>query len=202
MKDQSDDLSHHERTLLPWSIMNRFIKRVETRQWRLSWILVLLGFVGRINGGVLFIYCFWFVVVFCFVLLLGLFGGFWGFFWGVLLGCCCSFVVFLFVCFVCWFFLLVFFVVFFGGGILLLFCLFWVLFVCCFVIAFVAAAATLCFVDVFVFVVVVSLLFISSNRAFAYGAMDRWIIFFMVDSLRYFSFQPVFHNFCNKGCDM
>ena len=36
-------------------------------------------------------------------------------------------------------------------------------------------------------------------RAFVDGAMGR---FFMVDPLSYFGFQPVLHNWCNKGCGM
>ena len=35
-------------------------------------------------------------------------------------------------------------------------------------------------------------------RAFAYGAMGRQID----PSLSYFSFQPVLHDWCNKGCGM
>ena len=38
----------------------------------------------------------------------------------------------------------------------------------------------------------------SMVKAFAYSAMDRWID----PSLSYFLFQPVLHNWCNKGCDM
>ena len=34
-------------------------------------------------------------------------------------------------------------------------------------------------------------------RVFAHGAMDRS---FMVDPLSYFSFQPVIHDWRNKGC--
>ena len=39
-------------------------------------------------------------------------------------------------------------------------------------------------------IVVGCLLFVSSDRSF------------MVDPLSYFSFQPVLHNWCNKGCGM
>ena len=39
-------------------------------------------------------------------------------------------------------------------------------------------------------------------RAFAHGAMGRWIILHRVDSLSYFSFQPVIHDWCNKGRGM
>ena len=39
----------------------------------------------------------------------------------------------------------------------------------------------------------------SVVRAFAHGAMGRS---FMVDQLSYFSFQPVLHDWCNKGCGM
>ena len=35
-------------------------------------------------------------------------------------------------------------------------------------------------------------------RAFAHGAMGRQ----MVDPLSYFSFQPVLHDWCNKGRGM
>ena len=35
-------------------------------------------------------------------------------------------------------------------------------------------------------------------RAFTHGAMDHWID----PSLSYFSFQPVLHNWCNKGSSM
>ena len=38
-------------------------------------------------------------------------------------------------------------------------------------------------------------------RAFAHGAMGRRIDP-SVDPLSYFSFQPVFHDWCNKGRDM
>ena len=38
----------------------------------------------------------------------------------------------------------------------------------------------------------------SVVRAFTHGAMGRRI----GPSLSYFSFQPVFHNWCNKGCGM
>ena len=37
-------------------------------------------------------------------------------------------------------------------------------------------------------------------RVFAHGAMGR--VCFMVDPLSYFSFQPVLHDWCNKGCGM
>ena len=39
-------------------------------------------------------------------------------------------------------------------------------------------------------------------RAFAHGAMGRLDWSFMVDPLCYFSFQPVLHDLCNKGCGM
>ena len=39
-------------------------------------------------------------------------------------------------------------------------------------------------------------------RVFAHGAMGRRIDPSRVDPLRYFSFQPVLHNWCNKGCGM
>ena len=35
-------------------------------------------------------------------------------------------------------------------------------------------------------------------RAFAHGTMGCWIN----PSLTYFSFQPVLHDWCNKGCGM
>ena len=37
----------------------------------------------------------------------------------------------------------------------------------------------------------------SVVRAFAYGAIGCWI-----DPSSYFLFQPVFHNWCTKGCSM
>ena len=40
------------------------------------------------------------------------------------------------------------------------------------------------------------------GRVSAHGAMGRRIDSFMVEPLSYFSFQPVFHDWCNKGCDM
>ena len=39
-------------------------------------------------------------------------------------------------------------------------------------------------------------------RAFAHGAMGRRIDPSYVSPLTYFSFQPVLHNWCNKGCGM
>ena len=39
----------------------------------------------------------------------------------------------------------------------------------------------------------------SVERAFTHGASDQS---FMVDPLSYFSFQPVLHDWCNKGCGM
>ena len=39
-------------------------------------------------------------------------------------------------------------------------------------------------------------------RAFAHGAMCRWIDPSWVDPLSYFSFQPVLHDWCNKGRGM
>ena len=40
-------------------------------------------------------------------------------------------------------------------------------------------------------------------RAFAHGAMGSWDRSFMrVDSLSYFSSQPVLHDWCNKGRGM
>ena len=40
----------------------------------------------------------------------------------------------------------------------------------------------------------------SVVRAFAHGAMGRRID--PLNPLSYFSFQPVLHNWCNKGCGM
>ena len=37
----------------------------------------------------------------------------------------------------------------------------------------------------------------SVVRAFTHGAMGR-----RINSLSYFSFQPVVHDWCNKGCGM
>ena len=42
----------------------------------------------------------------------------------------------------------------------------------------------------------------SVVSAFAHGAMGRRINPPTVDPLSYFSFQPVLHDWCNKGCDM
>ena len=42
----------------------------------------------------------------------------------------------------------------------------------------------------------------SVVRAFAYVSMSRRIDPFMVDPISYFSFQPVLHDWCNKGRDM
>ena len=45
----------------------------------------------------------------------------------------------------------------------------------------------------------------SVVRVFAHGAMVRWVvrsILHGVDPLSYFSFQPVFHDWCNKGHGM
>ena len=39
-------------------------------------------------------------------------------------------------------------------------------------------------------------------RAFAHGVMGRRIDTSWVDPLSYFSFQPVFHDWCNKGRGM
>ena len=39
-------------------------------------------------------------------------------------------------------------------------------------------------------------------RAFAHGFDGSSDRSFMVDPLSYFSFQPVFHDWCNKGCGM
>ena len=37
------------------------------------------------------------------------------------------------------------------------------------------------------------------SRYDGYGSSDRS---FMVDTLSYFSYQPVLHDWCNKGCGM
>ena len=42
----------------------------------------------------------------------------------------------------------------------------------------------------------------SVVRAFAYSAMGRRIVLHGVDQLSYFSFQPVLHDWCNKGRGM
>ena len=42
----------------------------------------------------------------------------------------------------------------------------------------------------------------SMVRALANGAMGRLIDPTWMDPLSYFSFQPVLHNWCNKGCGM
>ena len=42
----------------------------------------------------------------------------------------------------------------------------------------------------------------SVVRAFAHGAMGRRIDPSWGGPLSYFSFQPVFHDWCNKGCGM
>ena len=42
----------------------------------------------------------------------------------------------------------------------------------------------------------------SMVRAFAHGAMGRLIDPSWVDPLSYFAFQPVLHDWCNKGCGM
>ena len=42
----------------------------------------------------------------------------------------------------------------------------------------------------------------SVVRAFAHGAMGRWIDLHGVDPLSYFSFQPVLHDWCNKDHGM
>ena len=42
----------------------------------------------------------------------------------------------------------------------------------------------------------------SVVRAFAHGAMGRWIDPSEENPLSYFSFQPVFHDWCNKGRGM
>ena len=39
-------------------------------------------------------------------------------------------------------------------------------------------------------------------RAFAQGTMGRRIDPFVANPLSYFSFQPVPHDWCNKGCGM
>ena len=39
----------------------------------------------------------------------------------------------------------------------------------------------------------------KSNRSWCDGSSDQS---FMVDPLSYFSFQPVLHDWCNKGCGM
>ena len=39
----------------------------------------------------------------------------------------------------------------------------------------------------------------KSVRSWCEGLLDRS---FMVDPLNYFSFQPILHNWCNKGCGM
>ena len=39
-------------------------------------------------------------------------------------------------------------------------------------------------------------------RAFAHGAMGRRIDLHGMDPLSYFSFQPVLHDWCNKGRGM
>ena len=39
-------------------------------------------------------------------------------------------------------------------------------------------------------------------RAFAHGVMGRRTILHGVDPLSYYSFQPVLHDWCNKGCGM
>ena len=39
-------------------------------------------------------------------------------------------------------------------------------------------------------------------RTFAHGVMGRQIDPVMVDPLTYFSFQPVLHDLCDKGCGM
>ena len=39
-------------------------------------------------------------------------------------------------------------------------------------------------------------------RAFAHGATGHRIDPHGVDPLSYFSFQPVLHDWCNKGCGM
>ena len=39
-------------------------------------------------------------------------------------------------------------------------------------------------------------------REFAHGAMGLGSILHGVDPLSYFSFQPVLHDWCNKGCDI
>ena len=39
-------------------------------------------------------------------------------------------------------------------------------------------------------------------RVFAHGAMGCWTILHGVDPLSYFSFQPVLHDWCNKGRGM
>ena len=39
-------------------------------------------------------------------------------------------------------------------------------------------------------------------RVFAHGAMGQSDRSFMVDPLRYFSFHPVLHDWCNKGRGM
>ena len=50
-----------------------------------------------------------------------------------------------------------------------------------------------------VFVHVIPFFLGKSVRSWCNGSSDRS---FMVDPLSYFSFQPVFHNWCNKGCGM
>ena len=42
----------------------------------------------------------------------------------------------------------------------------------------------------------------SVVRAFAYSAMGRGLILHGMDPMSYFSFQPVLHDWCNKGCGM
>ena len=42
----------------------------------------------------------------------------------------------------------------------------------------------------------------SVVRAFAHGVMGRRIDPLWMDPLSYFSFQPVLHDWCNKGCGM
>ena len=42
----------------------------------------------------------------------------------------------------------------------------------------------------------------SVVRAFAHGLMGHLIDPSWVDTLSYFSFQPVLHDWCNKGCGM
>ena len=39
----------------------------------------------------------------------------------------------------------------------------------------------------------------SVVKQLSIGSLDRYL---MVDPLRYFSFQPVLHDWCNKGCGM
>ena len=47
-----------------------------------------------------------------------------------------------------------------------------------------------------------SLYHVSVVRVFDHGAMGSSDQSFMVDPLSYFSFQPVLHDWCNKGSGM